>query len=554
MVLAGFEPVLSALGLTLDGVARQATDGQLELSGTASNDLLVTAAQAQARLEGLAGDDVYVVNEANEVIEQADQGTDVILWSGGWAFTLPGHVEAVAVLPDADARHLKGNALDNSLFGSSGDNKMFGYDGDDAFYSLGGNDIIQGAAGNDSAWFANGFRDYAVKLVKPGRSDEVTVADATGTTKLTGVETLHFADISLTLDELMNPPDSPVFRQTLTVGPDGDYATLQSAIDASHPGDTLVLAEGTYVDTAVVIPHGLTIKGGGDAPSVLSWQSDGWITNSKGIFYATDTVGTLRVENLVFEGASVSDRNGAGIRFEGDRLEVSNVVFRDNENGILATTPDHEADIVIENSQFIGNGFGDGYTHAIYVSKGASLTIDGSYFADTKIGHHIKSLAPETTVRNSVIDDGDGTSSYAIDVNRGGTLLVDNNLIIQEPSGENNIMLHYGVGRGGTPDTVTISDNVVVNGHGTGRFAKNDSEQVLEFDDNILLTLDGTSLDLVLGPAAGDGNVKGVIGQTDQARALFAGQLAGDHAAVLDQAGVDLAPLLDGGVYSDITF
>ena len=47
------------------------------------------------------------------------------------------------------------------------------------------------------------------------------------------------------------------------------HATLQDAIDASAPGDTIALEAGTY-DVEVTVPHNLTIRAVQDALVVLA--------------------------------------------------------------------------------------------------------------------------------------------------------------------------------------------------------------------------------------------------------------------------------------------
>ena len=59
--------------------------------------------------------------------------------------------------------------------------------------------------------------------------------------------------------------------------------------------------------------------------------------------------GDIRIENIEFRGARVSDRNGAGIRFEKGKLLVRNCSFLDNQNGIL-TANFGDAELTIENS------------------------------------------------------------------------------------------------------------------------------------------------------------------------------------------------------------
>ena len=87
------------------------------------------------------------------------------------------------------------------------------------------------------------------------------------------------------------------------------------------------------------------------------------------------------VDRIELSGATVPDRNGAGIRQEGTDLTVTRSWFHDNENGIL-TGADPDSDVVITRSRFFRNGAGDGFSHNLYVGAVRSLTVSGSWLAD----------------------------------------------------------------------------------------------------------------------------------------------------------------------------
>ena len=202
----------------------------------------------------------------------------------------------------------------------------------------------------------------------------------------------------------------------------------------------------------------------------------------KGLFVPLTGV-NFTVENLIFRDANSWDRNGAGIRHEGEDLTVINCTFERNEDGILATGSE-TGDIVIDRSRFIDSGFGDGMSHGIYVSSGATLTVRDSEFIGTRIGHHIKSLAGETTVTGTTLDDAHGRTSYAIDASRGGKLTVTGNVITQSVDSENWAIINYDLTRGGAAAPVTIRDNRVVNHFKGGVFLRNATSVTPTLENN----------------------------------------------------------------------
>ena len=73
----------------------------------------------------------------------------------------------------------------------------------------------------------------------------------------------------------------------------------------------------------------------------------------------------MEIDGFAFTGATVPDGNGAGIRYEGGSLTVTNSHFYGNQNGILGAA-DPAGVIAISTSEFDHNGVGgDGHTHNI---------------------------------------------------------------------------------------------------------------------------------------------------------------------------------------------
>ena len=246
----------------------------------------------------------------------------------------------------------------------------------------------------------------------------------------------------------------------ITVGAGGgyDFTTLAAAVGAAQANDDIRIAAGTYLNdfATVVIP--LTIEGVG-GPVVL--QDTILIPNGKAILVIWADV---TVRNITFSGAHVFDGNGAGIRAETGNLIVDGGTFLNNQDGILSAG-DPTANITVLNSTFIGNGAGDGFTHAIYAGAIDTQTVANSTFAGTLVGHDIKSRAHVTVITNNVLDDGvSGTPSYAIDIPNGGVATITGNTITQGVNTNNPAMIAYGAeGDIYAVSSLFIANNTFVN-------------------------------------------------------------------------------------------
>lgn len=318
------------------------------------------------------------------------------------------------------------------------------------------------------------------------------------------------------------PPERPEGSgRELWVGAGEEYASLQEASEHSQEGDTIYVRAGTYVNDYATFDHSVSIIGvGGQAhfkweglepdPSSKIWVQEvgkPWIPNGKGIIDITHRAGDVYVENLTLSGASSGQTNGAGIRHHGSDLTVVNTIFIDNENGILAA-PNNPDDGVIRiyGSEFDGNGYKDGKSHAMYINTAGTLLVENTVVRDTVEGHHVKSLAETTIVRDSVLDDGSGTSSYSVDVSGGGSLLVENNTITQGADTGNRQIFNYSLERGGEEGEVVFRDNTIVNASTNGALMRNASDIQVLFEGNSFEMIDGGKLQLLNGKALFTGN------------------------------------------------
>jgi len=244
----------------------------------------------------------------------------------------------------------------------------------------------------------------------------------------------------------------------LAVGAGQQYARISDAVAASHDGDTLRVQAGTYLNDFATINTKITIEGVGGMAHLLATQAP---PDGKAIL-TTNTDVTL--DHLELSDAQVGDMNGAGVRYQGGNLVITNSYFHDNQNGLLGG-PVPDGSITIRNSEFAYNGAGDGYSHNLYVGDIASLVIDNSYFHDALVGHEIKSRAERTTITNSRVQDGpNGTASYSIDLPNGGDAVIQGNVIQQGPYTQNPAIIAVGEEDGLHANTaVRIIGNTILN-------------------------------------------------------------------------------------------
>jgi len=253
---------------------------------------------------------------------------------------------------------------------------------------------------------------------------------------------------------------------------------LRQAIERSDAGDEIIIAPGRYEVRDLKLSRDITLRGQGE---VVFYSSR---PIAKGLINPLPGA-SIRIENIKFTGARSPDQNGAGIRHDGDNLTIIDSIFEDNEDGILSTGSE-DGRITIQNSKFLRNGYGDGYSHGIYVVRAASLYVQDTQFIGTRIGHHIKSLASVTTIQGSTFDDADGRTSYAVDASKGGDVEICGNQFIQAANADNSTIINYDLSRGGKPGSLTIADNRIINHHPHGKLLRNKtSVKPLVFDNAI---------------------------------------------------------------------
>ncbi|MBK6610922.1 MAG: right-handed parallel beta-helix repeat-containing protein [Sphingobacteriales bacterium] len=253
---------------------------------------------------------------------------------------------------------------------------------------------------------------------------------------------------------------------TWNVGPSYTYKTPCAVANLVNANDTVLIEPATYVaDVCHWYDDNLYISGhNGMAVLDANFTSAGgkaiWVIKGK----------NCTVEHVEFTKCTVPDQNGAGIRAEGEDLTLRYCYFHHNEMGIL-TSNDGISDFLFEYCEFANNGYGDGYSHNIYVGKVNSLTMRYCYSHASLTGHCVKSRAKHNYLYYNRVTDEEGEPSYTIDLPNGGQSVLIGNLIQQGPDSPNGGIISYGAeGLENPVSEFVMVNNTVVNQKGSGTF------------------------------------------------------------------------------------
>jgi len=307
-----------------------------------------------------------------------------------------------------------------------------------------------------------------------------------GTNQTPLVDPNKFQPVELSPHVSTIPIDESILynRRILRVGPKRSLKLPSEAARIAKANDIIEIDAGLYVSDAALwsVPQ-LTIRGvGGRAVLDAGGSSiEGkaiWLIRGNDIF----------IENIGFKNCKVRDRNGAGIRVEGDNLKVRNCLFWSNENGILCGNIKSIHSLTVRYSEFGFNGYGDGQSHGIYVGGIDEFIFEFNYVHHTRSGHHVKSRARSNQIGYNFLTDHEaGNSSYAIDFEDGGKGVVIGNVIHQSKVTENSALIHYGMPNSSSGEPFYIVNNTVSSDRHTGIFVLNHSPAEGLIVNNILV-------------------------------------------------------------------
>ena len=265
---------------------------------------------------------------------------------------------------------------------------------------------------------------------------------------------------------------------TWIIGPTQIYTLPSQVRTLVQDGDTILIDGGIYLNDATKwTKKDLVFIGLGIEPNRTVLQYSGDIPNGKGIF-VFETPGTCdnpHFENIVFDGAQVSDAdgaNGAGIRFQANNITVNNCKFMNCQNGILegngsVTT----SNVIITNSEFYNNGYQlqndptySGYEHHIYISASAdTLMVQNCYFHHPRgQANSVKTRAQRSFILYNFIDEeATGYGSWELNIAQGGMNVIMGNVFVQGPAGANHGIIGYDAATNAIEEFYFVNNTVV---------------------------------------------------------------------------------------------
>lgn len=257
------------------------------------------------------------------------------------------------------------------------------------------------------------------------------------------------------------------YSKTWKVGLSKTYALPSKVSSLVSDGDTVEIDSGLYVmDVAKWTANNLLIRG---VKGRARLDAQGKSYGNKAIWVIAGK--NTKVENIEFFNCRVPDFNGAGIRLEAANLTVTNCYFHHNEMGLLAGDIAN-CKIVVENTELAYNGYGDGYSHNIYVNHIDTFVFRYNYSHDAHVGHEVKSRAYNNYILYNRISSEKGTDSRNIDLPNGGKVFLIGNIIVQGANSQNSNIIGYGLEGLTNPviHEVYAINNTIVNDRVSGSF------------------------------------------------------------------------------------
>lgn len=421
------------------------------LVGTDEDDFINGRRGADTLVGGL-GNDVYIVDNAGDVVEElAGEGLDTV--RAGVSHTLAANVEQLK-LTGTDNLSGTGNEADNLLEGNGGNNELFGLEGVDTLTGNAGHDTLDGGSGADELAGGSGDDTYFVD-----DQDDRTIEWRNG-----GIDT-----VVATVDWKLAKNTEHLI---LAGGPSDGLRGIGNALDNVIAGD---IGE-NYIDGGA---GNDTITGGtalspGASDTLIGGEGDDDITAASGGFEGGALYGGTGNDTLRATSATLYGEDGDDLLYGGpgwghhatgnsvyggagnDTIEGGGQLFGGDGNDLMSTDTGAQVEAGLGDdtlSAFGGSGFtsfyidmGAGNDNAQATAINNGLTILGGEGNDSLTGTGYNGLLLDGGAGDDVVNGWASAGGPDFTV-RGG----DGNDVV-------NVIGRRGIVEGGTGDDVLISD------------------------------------------------------------------------------------------------
>lgn len=192
--------------------------GRDTLLGGAGNDVLSGGQGVANALQGGVGDDRYILDANDTIVELAGEGFD----------TVEVHIGAYVMAANLENMEYVGQTTFNGT-GNAGNNNIYGGDLNDVLRGGGGDDHLYGGRGDDTVVLRGAAGDYTITGDGVGYRIVDAVPGRDGSTYVTDIETVLFEADGTTRTLSYTPPPAP--SELIDKADYGDAQVLPGVID-----------------------------------------------------------------------------------------------------------------------------------------------------------------------------------------------------------------------------------------------------------------------------------------------------------------------------------
>jgi serine protease len=245
----------------------------------------------------------------------------------------------------------------------------------------------------------------------------------------------------------LSPIDTPALATTTLTVP-SQFPTIQAALNAASPGDTVSVSPGTYSENINFNSQDVTVASTGGASQTTIEAPGGTAV----------TIGPAgSITGFTISGGTAAF--GAGMAVSGAGTVIANDIFQSNSEGsggFGAAIGGNGASPVIEQDLFVGNSCDDQFTSGVVAFvNDSSPTIENNVFHDNTCRAINLSLPQDPTplvINNTIVRNSTGIRIDGRVISTGE--VVRNNIVTDNGTG-----LEVDFGNGPTWDHNLVFDN-----------------------------------------------------------------------------------------------